>query len=143
MTKRLADCPPEQQAKMRTSAALYRIKNREKITAYNTAYHGHRYRTEPEYRARRDASAEKARTKTRYGLTKEQVQEKLVAQNFKCMICDKQLHKRTRGGYHIDHCHKTNKTRDILCAGCNVFLGRIESKPGLLQTFLNYIEKHK
>lgn len=48
-------------------------------------------------------------------------------QNKKCAICEKELELfiDRKGGF-IDHCHKTNKVRGILCAYCNTLLGRVE-----------------
>lgn len=45
---------------------------------------------------------------------------------------------------HIDHCHKTGKVRGVVCASCNVIIGRIENNLPVLykQCHLNWIKNH-
>lgn len=70
---------------------------------------------------------------TRYGLNRKQQMKLLEDQNCQCALCDKPitLHNR-RLDYkitgNIDHCHKTNKVRGILCHPCNVALGYLEDR---------------
>ena len=138
MTRKLSDLSPEQQAKQRASTQRYKLKNKSRDAAYGAAYHKRRYAAEPEYRARKDAGAQRARVKRLYGLTEADVTAMLVAQAYKCGVCHDSL---TR--HHIDHCHKTGRVRALLCPSCNVFLGKIEACPVRLQSALDYIERHK
>lgn len=62
----------------------------------------------------------KARLKKR-GLTHEQFQDMLKAQDFKCKLCDQVT------DLFIDHDHKTNKVRGLICNPCNWRLGFLES----------------
>src|SRR2546428_1228487 len=62
-------------------------------------------------------------TKDRYGITQEEFDELFEAQNGRCAICESSLHRPGEGSYAgkscIDHCHKTNVVRGILCTSCN------------------------
>lgn len=65
--------------------------------------------------------------KKRYGLSIIQVEQKKKLQNYKCACCNK------RKPLVVDHCHKTNIPRDLLCQRCNVGVGYVEDKIFLLQ----------
>lgn len=73
-----------------------------------------------------------------YGITIEQYNEMFEKQGGKCAICGRhQSEFRTR--LCVDHCHKTNRVRELLCQPCNAVLGQIES---FLPMMLPYLEKH-
>lgn len=78
--------------------------------------------------------------KKRYGITFEQYSEMFKKQEGRCAICkthEKELNKIL----FVDHDHKTNKARELLCHKCNVALSYFEnydSKP-----FLEYLKKHR
>ena len=61
-----------------------------------------------------------------YNLSKEKYHEMREQQEQKCAMCLTPFKENPRS-IHIDHDHKTNQVRGILCDGCNLFLGRIES----------------
>jgi len=42
----------------------------------------------------------------------------------------------------IDHDHKTEKFRGVLCHRCNVTAGHYEDNPSLLEALANYLRKH-
>jgi len=84
------------------------------------------------------------RTKTRfksgllkYGWTPEQFAGILLLQDYKCSICGTPI--LTRKAQHIDHCHKTKKTRGVLCAKCNRGLGHFGDDPKLLLVAVSYL----
>ena len=58
-----------------------------------------------------------------YGLTLRDYYRLLVAQNFKCGICDKE--RTERCGLVVDHDHATDRVRGLLCSGCNRAIGLI------------------
>lgn len=80
----------------------------------------------------------------RYGMSHEDYERKLGAQNGRCACCDRPLQK-TRAGKspHIDHCHATGRVRGILCVRCNNVLGMVKDSEEMLGKFAHYIRKHK
>ena len=75
-----------------------------------------------------------------YGLTSEEFYSKLEQQNNSCAICgaiwDGKRH------FHVDHNHKTEKIRDILCGKCNPGLGNFKDSYELLLKAAEYLRKH-
>lgn len=62
--------------------------------------------------------------KTRFGLTIDEYNTMLKNQNGGCAICEMKHNHNRR--FCIDHCHKTNTVRGLLCNGCNTGLGFYE-----------------
>ena len=62
-----------------------------------------------------------------YGLTAEEYEERVRAQGGVCAICGKPQ----PGGKPlcVDHNHRTNKLRALLCHGCNLTVGFLEKDP--------------
>lgn len=90
--------------------------------------------TGPAERLRKRASAEvKAYTLSerhryfKYGLTPEEFERILKAQNYRCYVCG--TDKPTAKGWSVDHCHETNVVRFIACNPCNAALGLIKEDP--------------
>jgi hypothetical protein len=75
-----------------------------------------------------------------YGITIEQKLEMIASQDNRCAICKEPfvIMKHT----HVDHCHGSTKIRGILCNQCNTALGSFKDSPLLLQSAINYLEKH-
>ena len=67
------------------------------------------------------------------------VDEILLHQNNKCLICQAELDSKSRR--HIDHCHTTGAVRGILCSTCNKGLGQFKDNPKLLRRAAKYLEK--
>lgn len=79
--------------------------------------------------------------KNRFGLTKEQYNKMLVKQNYKCKICLTDNPKTYNNiSFCIDHCHKTNKVRSLLCSRCNRCLGFLKEDIQLLKNMIQYIK---
>lgn len=64
------------------------------------------------------------RTRTGCELTLDQYRNLLIRSRRKCECCGRPVRGRSE---HIDHCHKTNRVRGILCPGCNTKLGVLEN----------------
>jgi len=67
----------------------------------------------------------------RYGLDKKRYLE-LLTESGLCPICE------NRKATVVDHCHKTNKIRGIICNHCNTSLNLIENKEAL-ERALKYV----
>jgi len=69
----------------------------------------------------------------------------LEKQNHKCKICDTKIKiAEGRGQFKnntavVDHCHKTNKIRGILCSKCNTGLGDFKDQKELLFKAFTYL----
>lgn len=83
------------------------------------------------------ARAARARTfRRKYGLTIEAFDALLVEQRYRCRIClDRLLIDTT----HVDHDHKTNVVRGLLCTNCNLGLGLFRDDPIRLRMALAYL----
>lgn len=74
-----------------------------------------------------------SRLKTKYGLSKEVFNLMLAGQNGKCLICDK-------AAVAVDHNHRTQEVRGILCAQCNTGIGFFEDNPEFLMRAAAYLQ---
>lgn len=68
-------------------------------------------------------------------------------QNGLCKICNQPETYKTDNNKHkkikrlsIDHCHKTNKIRGLLCQNCNTSLGGFKDSIDILQAAINYLK---
>lgn len=77
----------------------------------------------------------------KYGLSKEDYQRMQRAQNFKCAICLQQDFDEKRGLRRlcVDHDHKTDKVRGLLCSKCNTMLGMAKDNPEVLERAAAYL----
>jgi Recombination endonuclease VII len=82
--------------------------------------------------------------KKTYGITIEQLAEMWEKQNGLCANskCLKPL-TNEKGGFAVDHCHSTNKIRELLCRGCNTSLGNLNDSIQKLMGLIFYLRKHQ
>lgn len=80
--------------------------------------------------------------KRTYGIDSKQYQDMLEKQNYRCAICGTDT-PRGQGRFAVDHCHKTNKVRELLCTTCNLGLGCFKDQPLLVIKALIYLNSHK
>jgi hypothetical protein len=76
--------------------------------------------------------------KSSKGLTREQYDQLLKEQKNVCAICNSKLSKRLS----VDHCHKTNLVRGLLCGKCNFGLGYFNDDPELLKKAIFYLSNN-
>jgi hypothetical protein len=76
--------------------------------------------------------------RNKYGLTLEQFEDIKKQQNGKCAICADILD--NAGKTHVDHCHKTEKVRGILCVQCNHGLGKFKDSIEILKSAQKYLK---
>ena len=75
--------------------------------------------------------------RTLYGITIEQYDEMLAAQEGACAIC-----RGTESGaprWQVDHDHQTGTVRGLLCNSCNLALGLLKDSPEIVGAALNYL----
>ena len=81
----------------------------------------------------------KRHLKYKFNITADDYNKLFLDKEGKCKICsisqlelDKKLC--------VDHCHKTNIIRGLLCDSCNVSIGRFNDDVNLLKNAINYLE---
>lgn len=72
-----------------------------------------------------------------YGLTPDQHQSMLDAQNGACAIC-----KQAMDSPHVDHCHATGKVRGLLCQKCNNGIGLLGDSVERVDAAAAYLRLH-
>ena len=79
----------------------------------------------------------KANLKT-FGLTINDYDNMLLAQNTQCAICG--VNKCSSGRrFAVDHCHATGRIRGLLCLRCNQAIGKFNDNYFLLQQAADYV----
>jgi len=73
--------------------------------------------------------------KSRYGMTIEDYYKLLEKQNNKCSICKLEAIKTLD----VDHDHKTDQVRGLLCNNCNRGLGHFKDSPEILKQSYEYL----
>lgn len=84
--------------------------------------HARLFRAAPRFSE--ESTADGSRRK-RYGLTRDEFETLLAAQDRKCGICRRPLEDR-KGQIAVDHDHATEAVRGLLCVPCNGALGWFE-----------------
>ena len=108
----------------------YRKSNRVKLNKTGKKWASKKRASDPLY-------ARKSKLKYKYNLTLADYDKMLGAHDGKCAIC---------GGVNkngrrlcVDHNHKTNKIRGLLCKDCNLILGFAKDSVGTLLTAVTYL----
>lgn len=112
--------------------------NQAGIAAYNRA----RYVADPD---RFKANGREQRLRQRYGITVEQYDAMLEAQDGVCAICgrpDVGIHYRTQKAMRlaVDHDKNTGEIRGLLCRHCNQGLGQFGHDSERLRQAAHYME---
>lgn len=71
--------------------------------------------------------------KHKYGLNRNDYFKMLEESNDCCKICKR------KSNLVVDHCHKTNKVRGLLCQQCNKGLGNFEDNVEVLSEAIKYL----
>lgn len=86
---------------------------------------------------------EKAKMKSKvgaYGITLEEYKSLFKKQNNACAICRKTF--TSKKNTHIDHDHRTNKVRSLLCHHCNSVIGFAKDSTDILKSAILYLRRH-
>lgn len=106
----------------------YRKRNYKKVSDYHK-----------EYNKKYPLLAKNSKLIHDYGITLEEYNSKILRQENKCEICKKEFN--TKNKPNVDHDHKTNKIRDLLCPKCNFLLGHCDESIAILEAVIFYIKK--
>ncbi len=80
------------------------------------------------------------RLRKKYGITLEVFKEMLRTQGDGCVICSKPQTEGPRGRLCVDHDHKTNKIRGLLCHSCNRGVGLLQDNSEILLRAVDYLK---
>ncbi len=114
--------PEERKIKVRQRSKKWRLDNRDRS-----------YKLDADKHLRR-----------RYGMTPEDYQAISLKQNHNCALCKKpetiKFNKANKiSRLAVDHDHKSNQIRGLLCFRCNTMLANIERNPGILESIKTYL----
>jgi hypothetical protein len=81
-----------------------------------------------------------------YNITAEDYAKMFSKQDGKCAICHQPETVLDKNGetkiLAVDHCHVTDKVRELLCYACNSMLGQARDKIETLEAGIAYLKKH-
>ncbi len=89
---------------------------------------------------RQKENQKKLKLSKRYGISVETLDLMYVAQQFRCAICA--VEEWAVGTLHVDHDHRTNEVRSLLCKRCNIALGYFDDDPHRLEIAASYLRRH-
>ncbi|MFZ6002544.1 MAG: endonuclease VII domain-containing protein [Actinomycetota bacterium] len=116
----------------RERARQWALENSERRAAYQAEY-----RNRPERkRVMRDLYYRRT-----YGITADEVDEMLDAQNGGCAICGAKPER--LASMHVDHDHDLGHLRGLLCIACNQGLGQFRDNPEILLRAIVYLRQRR
>ena len=125
--------------KTRETQRAYRAANRERLNAQSRK----RLASDPEARKKNTAGVRR----WRFGVTQEQYEEMVAAQQGLCAICGNPETYRNPSGdvktLAVDHDHVTGRVRELLCSACNKALGLFRDDPDRMIAAAKYVQRHK
>ena len=116
----------------------YRQKNQDRVRGWKDDW----YEKHPE---RKKSIDRNTYFKRKYGITLEEYERMKQERNNKCDICGNECNKTSVNGKRIepcvDHNHKTNELRGMLCSRCNRTLGLVGEEERLLTKMIAYLTR--
>lgn len=107
---------------------------------HQSEYQANRRVTSQVFKDNRVHSSWEYTLKSKYGITEEQYNEMFRVQGGVCAICKFPC---TSGDkLSVDHCHRTNKVRGLLCRSCNLALAAVNESEELIYSLLDYLQQH-
>ena len=80
--------------------------------------------------------------KNNYGIDSDEYNIIFLKQDGKCAICGAHQSNERRA-LDVDHDHTTSVVRGLLCNACNKAIGLLNEDISILQSAIEYLEKHK
>jgi hypothetical protein len=98
-----------------------------------------------EWRNKNPTKSKGFELKRRFGITLDQYESMMSAQNGVCSICKQPENTKDKDGgprgMPVDHCHTTGKVRGLLCTPCNRALGMFKDNTDTLRAAIEYLNK--
>lgn len=98
-----------------------------------------RYEKDPEYAKRQREQARRWRLRSSYGIEQDEYDAMAEEQGHVCAVCG--LPENAPGGLRVDHDHVTRQVRGLLCANCNLGLGKLGDSVEAIRRALDYLER--
>ena len=98
---------------------------------------------EAKNKAKRALSRPDQRMRRKYGISEREYWRMFEAQDGKCAICLSEPRPTKHSGgqkLHVDHDHRTDRVRDLLCMSCNRALGFLGDNPETVRRAAAYLE---
>jgi hypothetical protein len=80
---------------------------------------------------------------SKYGISEIEYNIMLNNQNNVCAICGEKRNFKQNDRLCVDHCHKKNVVRGLLCGRCNMLLGCADDKIYILENAIKYLKKNE
>lgn len=80
-------------------------------------------------------------TLKQYGLDIQTFEDLAESQHHLCAICNGPQSDKRQSTLDVDHCHKSNRVRGLLCRRCNLLIGYAKDDPVLLDKAASYLRK--
>ena len=130
----------EQKDKLQVQLKKYKEENKEKLEVASLLWKKNNPDKVKQYQ--RTSNLRK-----NFGLSMDEYEQMLAKQNNLCAICEKPetfIHHQTKetARLAVDHCHKTNKVRKLLCKSCNTALGLFKDDIGVMENAVKYLKDH-
>lgn len=91
-------------------------------------------------------SSRRRQLKYKYGISLEEYFSMLELQGDACALCgtgdNKSPGEKRTQNWSVDHCHKTDRVRGLLCTNCNRGLGLLGDTVESLKKAVEYLETH-
>ncbi len=110
----------------------------EKKKIFRSKYPDKRKNEAKRYRKKYPQKEREDQLKYRYSLSIEEYNNILISQNGRCKICFDPPNKKP---LFVDHNHKTNQIRGLLCPQCNYALGLLKEDEKRMLRMIEYIKK--
>lgn len=92
-------------------------------------------------RRRETGYSRRWRLQKTYGITEDDIVQKLEEQDGVCAICHSAEPKGRFGNWHVDHDHITGEFRGLLCDPCNRGLGMLKDNREVLGRAMIYVTR--
>ena len=79
--------------------------------------------------------------KDKFNISLDEYKEMFIKQDGKCAICSTIVPGHKKINFAVDHCHKTNKVRGLLCFRCNLGIGYFKDDVYLLNNCIEYLKR--
>ena len=108
-------------------------RDRRRMSGYSSTCKMCRQESKRRFLAKHPEYNEMESWKRRYGLSREEYHQIFEDQEGRCFICDEERK------LHVDHDHRTNKVRALLCHECNSVVGYSREDPVVLRAGIEYL----